>query len=178
MGESKQDVTSNSKTSVDSKYSMDLDDLYKDTHLPERERPVKKAKKNAKKKDTKHSKKKADDVVDMNAESPFVRSYRPSSAPSEEPSGDNHVADKNQSWMSSNHMTDQSDLPQVHRSSNGFVPRERNNNNTNAALSFNPNNVNTDIANLDDDLVPITGSPSNQIFQSNVPKLSAHNWPS
>ena len=85
----------------------------------------------------------------------------PSAAPADEPSGDNHV-------------TDQSDLPQVHRSSNGFVPRERNNNNANAAISFNPNNVNTDIANLDDDLVPITGSQSNQIFQSNVPKLSAH----
>ena len=175
LRESKRDVTSDSKTSVDSKYSMDLDELYKEIHLPEKQRPVKKSKKKEKKKE---NKKKEADVVDINAESPFVRSFRPSSAtvaPQPENASGDHMTKKNQSGEAKNHVTDrnQSDLPQVHRSSNGFVPRERNNNG-NVAVLYNPNNVNIDIANLDDDLVPITGSPANQIFQSNVPKLSAH----
>ena len=181
--EIKEDVASDSKTSMDSKYSMDLDELYKDTHLPEKEYPVKRGKKKAKKKDIQH-KKKADDVVDMNAESPFVRSFRPSAAvlsPSEEVSV-NHMASENTQSMTSKNQeidTSRSELAQVHQS-NGFVPKERKNSTgsgrltPNGTLNYNPNNINLDIARLDDDLVPITGTPANQIFQSNVPKLSAH----
>ena len=181
--ESKEDVTSDSKTSMDGKYSMDLDELYKDTHLPEKEYPVKTGKKKGKKKDIQH-KKKADDVVDMNAESPFVRSFRPSAAvlpPSEEVSLNHMTSENNQSVTSKNQEIDtsRSELAQVHQS-NGFVPKERKNSTgngrvtPNGTLNYNPNNINLDIARLDEDLVPITGTPANQIFQSNVPKLSAH----
>ena len=126
--ESKEDVTSDSKTSMDGKYSMDLDELYKDTHLPEKEYPVKTGKKKGKKKDIQH-KKKADDVVDMNAESPFVRSFRPSAAvlpPSEEVSLNHMTSENNQSVTSKNQEIDtsRSELAQVHQS-NGFVPKER-----------------------------------------------------
>ena len=178
--ESKEDVTSDSKMSVDSKYSMDLDELYKDTHLPEKEYPFKKGKKKAKKKDVQH-KKKAEDVVDMNADSPFVRSFRPSTAvlpPPEEVPVNHMTSENNQSVTSNNQETDTSqiELAQVHQS-NGFVPQERKNSTGSSRFTpnnLNLNNTNIDIERLDDDLVPITGTPANQIFQSSVPKLSAH----
>ena len=142
-----------------------------------------KAKRRLKKKDIQH-KKKADDVVDMNAESPFVRSFRPSAAvlpPSEEVPVNHMTSENNQSMTSRNQEIDtsRSELAQVHQS-NGFVPKERKSSTgsgrvtPNGTLNYNPNNINLDIARLDEDLVPITGTPANQIFQSNVPKLSAH----
>ena len=81
------EVTSENNANDASRVSMDLDELYKDTHLPEKPVPPKRTKKNKKK----QNKTREEGVVDMSSESPFVRSFRPAgsvtvTAPSSEES--------------------------------------------------------------------------------------------
>ncbi len=149
------DKASDSTTDLQSRLSMDLDELYKDTHLPEKEKPEKKAKKKEKKKE----KKTRNDDVDASQPSPFVRSFRPSGAPVSTPTGDGHQAGDHTG----------SNQPM----SNGFLPNESKDatkESGSTPLPYNPDNVTMDMANLDEDLQQIT----TQIFQSNVPRLSAH----